>query len=144
MGCHFLLQGIFLTKGLNLGLLHCRQIFTIWATREAQKNHHWSQINLLLLSPKDSSIGSIISQQIALHTLLNKEHPWSLTYMFWIQDKGDCVTAMVGAVFFPFFFFSFFCFEVLLCCCCCFKHLFKRQQKRLSFREHFLVRGRVK
>ena len=24
-GCHFLLQGIFLTQGLNSGLLHCRQ-----------------------------------------------------------------------------------------------------------------------
>ena len=27
MDCHFLLQGIFLAQGLNLGLLHCRQIF---------------------------------------------------------------------------------------------------------------------
>ena len=26
VGCHFLLQGIFLTQGLNLGLLCCRQI----------------------------------------------------------------------------------------------------------------------
>ena len=26
MGCHFLLQGIFPTQELNLGLLHCRQI----------------------------------------------------------------------------------------------------------------------
>ena len=26
MGCHFLLQGIFLTEELNLGLLCCRQI----------------------------------------------------------------------------------------------------------------------
>ena len=26
MGCHFLLQGIFPTQGLNLGLQHCRQI----------------------------------------------------------------------------------------------------------------------
>ena len=26
VGSHFLLQGIFLTQGLNLGLLHCRQI----------------------------------------------------------------------------------------------------------------------
>ena len=26
VGCHFLLQGIFLTQGLNLSLLHCRQI----------------------------------------------------------------------------------------------------------------------
>ena len=28
--------GIFLTHGLNLGLLHCRQILYHWATREAQ------------------------------------------------------------------------------------------------------------
>ena len=26
VGCHFLLQGIFLTQGLNLGLQHCRQM----------------------------------------------------------------------------------------------------------------------
>ena len=26
VGCYFLLQGIFPTQGLNLGLLHCRQI----------------------------------------------------------------------------------------------------------------------
>ena len=26
VGCHSLLQGIFLIQGLNLGLLHCRQI----------------------------------------------------------------------------------------------------------------------
>ena len=26
VGCHFLLQGIFPTQGLNLGLQHCRQI----------------------------------------------------------------------------------------------------------------------
>ena len=26
VGCHSLLQGIFLTQGWNLGLLHCRQI----------------------------------------------------------------------------------------------------------------------
>ena len=56
VGCHFLLQGIFPTQGLNPGLLHCRQtlyhlshqgrdqtqvsciagrVLTIWATREA-------------------------------------------------------------------------------------------------------------
>ena len=26
VGCHFLLQGVFPTQELNLGLLHCRQI----------------------------------------------------------------------------------------------------------------------
>ena len=34
-GCHSLLQGIFPTQGLNLGLLHCRQILTVWASRES-------------------------------------------------------------------------------------------------------------
>ena len=28
VGCHFLLQGIFLTQGSNQGLLHCRQILS--------------------------------------------------------------------------------------------------------------------
>ena len=37
VGCHALLQGIFLTQGLNLGLLGlwpCRQILYHWATRD--------------------------------------------------------------------------------------------------------------
>ena len=38
VGCHSPLQGIFLTQGLNPGLLHCR-FFTIWATREAPKRN---------------------------------------------------------------------------------------------------------
>ena len=35
MGSHSLLQGIFMTQGSNLGLLHCRHsdFFIIWATR---------------------------------------------------------------------------------------------------------------
>ena len=37
-GCHALLLGIFPTQGLNPGLLHCRQILYLWATREAQEN----------------------------------------------------------------------------------------------------------
>ena len=34
VGCHFLLQGFFLTQGLNLGLLHGSQTLSIWASRE--------------------------------------------------------------------------------------------------------------
>ena len=40
-GCHFLLQGIFLTQGSNLGLQHCRQII-IWATRDSREGDHKS------------------------------------------------------------------------------------------------------
>ena len=35
VGCHFLLQGVFLIQGWNLRLLHCRQMLLCWATREA-------------------------------------------------------------------------------------------------------------
>ena len=34
VGCHFLLQGIFPTQGLNPRLLHCRQILYCWAIGE--------------------------------------------------------------------------------------------------------------
>ena len=36
VGCHFLLQGIFLTQGLNLGLPHQRQMLYHLSHREAQ------------------------------------------------------------------------------------------------------------
>ena len=49
MGFHFLLQGIFLSQGLNpclLCLLYCRQILYHWATRETQHGillSHWEE-----------------------------------------------------------------------------------------------------
>ena len=41
VGCHFLLQEIFPTQGLNLGLLHCRQMLYCLS-------HQGSPINYLL------------------------------------------------------------------------------------------------
>ena len=38
VGSHAHLQGIFSTRGLNPGLLHCRQILYRWATREAHSS----------------------------------------------------------------------------------------------------------
>ena len=35
VGCCFLLQGVFLTQGSNLHLLHCRWILYRWTTEEA-------------------------------------------------------------------------------------------------------------
>ena len=40
VGCYFLLQGIFLTQGSNLGLPHCRQML-YWATREVNPPHKY-------------------------------------------------------------------------------------------------------
>ena len=39
VGCHLLLQGIFLTQGLNLCLLHHRQILYLWNHQETQYIH---------------------------------------------------------------------------------------------------------
>ena len=41
VGCHFLLQGIFLTQGSNLHILLDWQILYHWATREAQLSRGW-------------------------------------------------------------------------------------------------------
>ena len=53
MGCHSPLQGIILIQGSNLGLLHCRQIFTIWTTWEALQikgsNVLYNQVSVLLV-----------------------------------------------------------------------------------------------
>ena len=46
VGCHFLLQGIFLTQESNLGLLHCRQILSglsAYSSLKTQLQHHCSE-----------------------------------------------------------------------------------------------------
>ena len=43
MGCHFLLQGIFLTQGSNLGLLHFRQTLYYLSHHGSPKKHRGSQ-----------------------------------------------------------------------------------------------------
>ena len=42
MDCHSLLQGIFLTQGLNLGRLHCRQIIYHLSHKESLLNSNVS------------------------------------------------------------------------------------------------------
>ena len=44
VGCHFLLQGISPTQGLNLGLLHCRQ--TLYRLRHQRLYMFWSKLNI--------------------------------------------------------------------------------------------------
>ena len=52
MGYHFLLQGIFLTQGSNLGLLHCRQILYYLSHQGSQHPVH-SQVQV---GPRPSSL----------------------------------------------------------------------------------------
>ena len=39
VGSHSLLQGIFLTQGSNPNLMHCKCIFTVWATKSMMRYH---------------------------------------------------------------------------------------------------------
>ena len=45
LSCHFLLQGIFLTQGLNLGLLHCRQRLSCLSHQGSPGMVHDSNVN---------------------------------------------------------------------------------------------------
>ena len=41
VGCHFLIQGIFLTQGLNPGLLHCRQMLYRLSHQGSKMGEMW-------------------------------------------------------------------------------------------------------
>ena len=46
--CHSLLQGFFLTQGLNLGLLVAGKFFTIWATKESRMEKIWKRMYIYM------------------------------------------------------------------------------------------------
>ena len=58
VGCHFLLQGIFPTQGLNLDLLHCRQIL-YYLSHQRNQN-----CNAMDCSPPGSSVRGIVQERI--------------------------------------------------------------------------------
>ena len=69
MGCCFLLQGIFLTQGLNPCLLHCRWILDHWSTWEA----HFT-VTLSKTHPAPGALNSWITKsfiQLAAENLLS-------------------------------------------------------------------------
>ena len=59
MGCYFLLQRIFPTQGLNLGLLHCRQM--LYHLSHQGSPLLLSTILLLLLLSHFSSVGLCVT-----------------------------------------------------------------------------------
>ena len=65
MGCHFLLQGIFPTQGLNLGLLHCRQILYQLSYKGNPKvKMKVAQAYLTLCNPMDYTVHGILQTRI--------------------------------------------------------------------------------
>ena len=68
VGCHFLLQGIFPTQGLNSCLPHCSRILCCWATREAPS---WDFHDLQICKYINTYMSSWLSPQF-IHKL---HHP---------------------------------------------------------------------
>ena len=84
-GLSFPSLGIFPTQGSNLGLLHCRQTFTVWATREAY-------ISLLQSLPWEYIIWEIFFN-LTMYIILNSPIHWKFhqTYQWcvslWLSSK---------------------------------------------------------
>ena len=64
VGCHFLLQGIFLTQGSNPGLLHCRQMLY---RLNYQGSRRLRELPLLLLLSRFSRVRLCATPQTAAH-----------------------------------------------------------------------------
>ena len=65
MGCHFFLQGILPTQGLNLGFLHCSQILYLLSYKESLVTMLYNVIYTILYSVQFS--GSVRSDSLWSH-----------------------------------------------------------------------------
>ena len=61
MGCHFLLQGIFLTQGSNPGLLHCRRFLY-------RLSHQGSFLSQMHHKSDDEGALQLITSELSVHT----------------------------------------------------------------------------
>ena len=76
-GCHFLLQGIFLTQGSNPDLLHCRQRLYLWATNQQTNATHSATAcqsgNIYRSVLSNSAIPWTVARQVPL----SRQEYWS-------------------------------------------------------------------
>ena len=89
VGCHFLLQRIFLTQRLSPHVLNCRRILYCWPTREATEvSIHFDKSTVLHIqghteqfrSPKNLTNRMLLSSQKKVKTS-SKGQEWMHTYV---------------------------------------------------------------
>ena len=95
VGCHFLLQGIFPTQGLNSCLLHCRWILYNWATWEGPLSVHMQFVlgGKTVPREKHPSGGSWwichpAKSTMVVHATVFSQLPISLS-LVWLQRSSD-------------------------------------------------------
>ena len=81
VGCHVLLQGIFLTQGLNLGLLFRKQILYHYATWEAlqtncKKHLRVSSKKCILFTGPQWKLDPSIKQSMSCESMSTLRFPW--------------------------------------------------------------------
>ena len=96
--CHFLLQGIFLTQGLNPGLLHCRQ--TLYCVRAATAFCSCSldrgsvtKLHFYLMHMWMGSVGSLSLKKKKKKRILwrcPKSHRWKESCSVCGRGWGEC------------------------------------------------------
>ena len=92
VGCHFLLQGIFLTQGQNPGLLHCRRILYQLSHQEAQYPGMDSLFLFLQIFPiQESNRGPLHCRQI-IYQLSYWRNPVPSLHDKQIGEKMETVT----------------------------------------------------
>ena len=71
MGCRVFFQGIFLTQGLNLGLLHCRQILC-HLSQQGSLQKHWQiyTVDIVGRVKARETLESLLSLEVFLEVLL--------------------------------------------------------------------------
>ena len=85
VGCHFLLQGIFLTQVLNWGLLHCRQMLYQLSYKGSPRQ--WDG-RLTVLSEL-VSFKQNIEPPSRTHSELGFSSWWLVTSSFWWMDHSS-------------------------------------------------------
>ena len=126
MGFHFLLQGIFLTQGLNPHLLCSRQILYHGATREARSACVCSVVSdscdHLVDSPPGSFVRGIsqarMLEWVAISSFRGSSQPRDQTHISWVscivgrfftaEPSGKPIQSTASSSS-PFFMFSIFC-----------------------------------
>ena len=91
VGCHFPLQGILATQGLNPHLLHCKQILNRWATGEAYRYTYIpSFLDFLpFKSPQSNEQGSL-SYMVGSH-YLPILYIVSIVYIWHLYINGQAI-----------------------------------------------------
>ena len=84
MGCHFLLQGIFPTQGLNPHLLH-------WQADSLPLSHLGSPFGLFIIDKKIFLLIEVgITEFPVRHSYRSTETFWRTVYIFLCHDFGCC------------------------------------------------------